>query len=169
MPTGAAKTLYSAELLDSVARFHKLYQLGLPMKPTLAAHFYHAAHSDNVDPKITTRGELLVNTFKQIYPIAKCRITPLTGTELVVLSQKRQEDTLPLKTAKYFDLPSFDRDAYTCVVRLPDFYLFIADEGEIRESIFEANVRDYAPDAKVNEGIQETTSKPRWRRLLVAK
>ena len=160
VPTGAAKTLYSAELLDSVARFHKLYQLGLPMKPTLAAHFYHAAHSDNVDPKITTRGELLVNTFKQIYPIAKCGFTPLTGTELVVLSQKRQEDTLPLKTAKYFDLPSFDRDAYTCVVRLPDFYLFIADEGEIRESIFEANVRDYAPDAKVNEGIQETLANP---------
>ena len=44
--------------------------------------------------------------------------------------------------------------------RLGDFYSFISDENEIREAIFEANVRDYAPDAKVNEGIQQTLANP---------
>lgn len=159
-PTAIAKKLYSPELLESVGRFHSLYQLALPMRPTLSATFYHVAHSDTVDPKVKARGELLVSAFKQIYPVAKCAYTPITGTELIVLSQKRQESTLPLVTAHYFNMPSFQRDAYTCVVRLGDFYSFISEEGEIREAIFEANVRDYAPDAKVNEGIQKTLANP---------
>jgi len=160
VPTEIAKTLYSAALLQSVGRFHQLYQLALPMRPTLAATFYHVAHSDIVDVKVKTRGDLLASAFKQIYPIAKCAYSPLTGTELIVLSQKRQESTLPLVTAHSFNMPSFQRDAYTCVVRLGDFYSFISDESEIREAIFEANVRDYAPDAKVNEGIQQTLANP---------
>ncbi len=43
---------------------------------------------------------------------------------------------------------------------LGDFYSFITTEDELRESIFEANVRDHAPDVKVNKGIQATLSNP---------
>jgi hypothetical protein len=148
-PTVAAKTLYSPELTDSVGRFRKLYSLVLPMRPTLSVDFYHAAHSDTVDPKVTQRGELLTSCLKQTFPTAKCSYTPMTGTQLVILSQKSEEATLPLKTAKYFDWNSFHRDAYTCVVRLGDFLSFISEDGEIREAIFEANVRDNAPTLRL--------------------
>lgn len=159
-PTDSAKTLYSDELIGSVARFHALYQLVLHMKPTLSVSFYHVAHSDVIDKKVAERGTLLCTCLKQYYPTAKCSYVPVTGTDLIKLSQKTEEKTLGLKTAKYFDLSSFDRDAYACVVRLGDFFAFISDDGEIREPIFEANVRDHAPDSKVNEGIQETLTNP---------
>ena len=159
-PTDSAVKLYSQELLGHVAQFRSLYKVALPMKPTLSVEFFHAAHSDAVDAKVRERGALLCACFKQSFPTAKCEYTPITGTELVILSQKREQSTLALKVSKYFDWNSFDRDAYTCVVKLGDFFSFISSEGEIREHIFEANVRDYAPDAKVNSGIQETLGHP---------
>jgi hypothetical protein len=160
IPTDSATKLYSQELLDHVAQFRSLYKLVLPMKPTLSVEFFHAAHSDTVDPKVSERGAILCTCFKQSFPTARCSYTPITGTELVILSQKREESTLALKVSKYFDWSSFTRDAYTCVVRLGDFFSFISSDGEIREHVFEANVRDYAPDAKVNDGIQETLGHP---------
>lgn len=159
-PTSSATTLYSQELLDHVARFRALYKLALPMKPSLAAAFFHVAHSDIVDHKVDERGRLLCQCFRQVFPTASASYTPITGTELVKLSQKSVPRTLPLKTPKYFDYTSFGRGAYACVVNLKDFYDFISDEEEIREGLFEANVRDYAPDATVNQGIEQTLADP---------
>jgi len=159
-PTPQAPTLYSSELLDHVALFRTLYRSTLPMKPKLSIEFFHAAQSDAVDQKVTTRGDLLCACFKQSFPTAACVYTPLTGTELVKLSQKREESVLGLKVTQYFNLTSFGRDAYTCVVRLWDFFSFITSDEKLREYVFEANVRDYAPDAKVNQGIEETLRNP---------
>ncbi|HZQ21214.1 MAG TPA: AIPR family protein [Terriglobales bacterium] len=159
-PTSSATTLYSQELLDHVARFRLLYKLVLPLKPTLSATFFHAAHSDVVDTKVEERGRILCQCFRQVFPTANASYMPITGTDLVKLSQKSIPRTLPLKTPKYFDYTSFDRGAYACVVNLKDFYDFISDEGEIRDHLFEANVRDYAPDATVNQGIEQTLANP---------
>jgi hypothetical protein len=159
-PTASAVTLYSDELRDHVSRFRALYKLVLPMRPTLSLEFFHVAHSDSVDTKVTERGGILCTSVKQYFPTARCAFTTVTGTELVVLSQKREESTIGLKTPKYFDLSSFGRDAYGCVVKLGDFFSFISDDSGIREYLFEANVRDHAPDAKVNQGIQQTLTDP---------
>lgn len=160
IPTPVAATLYSQELLDTVGLFRKLYKLTLPMKPTLSVEFFHAAHSDAVDPKVIARGELVCAEFRKSFPAAGCSYVPLMGTEMVKLSQKREESVLSLKVRQYFNLPSFGRDAYLCVVKLADFFNFITSERKLREYIFEANVRDYAPDAKVNQGIEQTLRNP---------
>jgi len=47
-----------------------------------------------------------------------------------------------------------------CVVQLPDFYRFITDNDALREYMFDANVRDHAPDVKVNKGIRSTLAAP---------
>ena len=44
--------------------------------------------------------------------------------------------------------------------KLPDFYCFITDHDVLREYMFEANVRDHAPDVKVNKGIRATLTGP---------
>ena len=159
-PTESAKTLYSQDLLDHVGLFRLLYKLVLPMRPGLTVRFFHVAHSDVVDKKIETRGDIACAALRHVFPTAICSYTPVTGTELVVLSQQREPSTIPLKIGKYFDWTSFDREAYGCVVNLKDFFNFISDNGALREYLFEANVRDYAPDAKVNEGIELTLAHP---------
>ena len=164
-PTEATKKLYSEELLDSVTRFRNLYTQSLVMHPTLSVYFYHASHADHVDAKVTERGNILCEALKQHFPIAKCSFIPMTGTELIKLAHKSEPKTLPLKTANPLPFVSFNTDAYVCVVQLQDFFAFISDERpiperEMREAIFEANVRDYAPDAKVNQGIEQTLKNP---------
>lgn len=164
-PTAATKQLYSEELLDSVTRFRTLYSQSLYMHPALSVYFYYAAHADHVDAKVTERGNILCETLKQYFPIAKCTFKPVTGTELIKLSQKNEPSTLAMKTSNPLPFVSFGTDAYVCVARLEDFFNFISDERpladrEIREAVFEANVRDYAPDTKVNQGIEETLKHP---------
>lgn len=158
--TEASRKLYSPELLAAVGRFQKLYDLVLTMKPTLSISFFHVAHSEQIDPKLKVRGDLLCNTLKTNYPNAVCSYEPVTGTELIKMFQQREENVIPLKVAEHFDLSSFGRDAYGCVVKLGDFYSFISKDDALREPIFEANVRDHAPDATVNEGIQKTLANP---------
>ena len=46
------------------------------------------------------------------------------------------------------------------MVKLPDFYAFITENDGLREYMFEANVRDHAPDVKVNRGIRATLAAP---------
>jgi hypothetical protein len=132
------------------------------MKPTLSIRYYHVAHSDQVHKKVKTRGQILVDKTKQHFPTVKCDYTPLTGSDLVTLSQQQSKHTLSLRTPKYFDWNTFERQAYICVVALPDFYKFITreEDEQLLEYVFEANVRAHAPDSKVNDGIKTTLSNP---------
>ncbi len=157
-----AAELYSEALRDVVGQFHKLYEASLTMKPTLSIRYFHVAHADDVHSKVKTRGDLLVDKTKQNFPTAKCSYTPVTGSALIKLFHQQPKHNLPLKTSKYFDWHTFERQAYVCVVTLPDFYRFITNDKDeqLLDCIFDANVRDHAPDVKVNKGIQTTLSNP---------
>jgi hypothetical protein len=159
-PEAHAQELYSEGVREAVSRFHALYKAALMMKPTLSVSFFHVAHSDQVHPKVEARGSILCDRTSECFPTAKCSYTAVTGKTLITLFHQQPEHTLQLKTQKYFDWNSFDREAYVCVVHLADFYSFITSNDELREYIFEANVRDHAPDVKVNKGIQATLSNP---------
>jgi hypothetical protein len=157
-----AKELYSEGLRNAVEQFHKLYEASLTMKPTLSIGYFHVAHADDVHPKVKTRGDLLVDKTRQHFPTAKCSYATVTGSELINLYHQQPKHNLPLKTSKYFDWHTFGRQAYVCVVTLPDFYEFITSDKDeqLLDYVFDANVRDHAPDVKVNKGIQTTLSNP---------
>jgi AIPR protein len=161
-PEENAKTLYSEGLRDAVQQFHKLYEASLTMKPTLSISYFHVAHSDDVHTKVETRGGILVDKTKQHFPTAKCSYNAVTGSELITLYHRQPKHNLALQTSKYFDWHTFGRQAYVCVVTLPDFYKFITNDSDeqLLDYIFDANVRDHAPDVKVNKGIQATLSSP---------
>jgi hypothetical protein len=158
----SAKKLYSEGLRDAVEQFHKLYETSLTMKPKLSISYFHVAHADDVHIKVKTRGDLLVDRTKQHFPTARCSYSAVTGSELIKLYHRQPKHNLSLKTSKYFDWHTFDRQAYVCVVTLPNFYEFITSEKDeqLLDYIFDANVRDHAPDVKVNKGIQITLSNP---------
>jgi hypothetical protein len=157
-----AEELYSEALREAVEQFHQVYEAALTMKPTLSVGYFHVAHADDVHPKVKTRGDLLVDKTKQHFPTAKCSYTTVTGSELIKLYHQQPKHNLPLNTSKYFDWHTFGRQAYVCVVTLPDFYEFITNDKheQLLDYIFDANVRDHAPDVKVNKGIQTTLSNP---------
>lgn len=161
-PEENAKTLYSEGLRNAVEQFHLLYEASLTMKPTLSISYFHVAHSDDIHTKVNTRGEILVAKTKQHFTTAKCSYNTVTGSHLITLFHQQPRHNLSLQTSKYFDWHTFERQAYVCVVTLPDFYKFITrdTDEQLLEYIFDANVRDHAPDVKVNIGIQSTLSNP---------
>jgi hypothetical protein len=156
----AQSTLYSESLLAAVKQFHDIYQPALLMHPRLTITFCHVSLGEQVDAKVQARAELLLNRVRVFFPTAECDYHFIRGNKLLKLFQQQPERTLSLSTPKYFDWKAFDRSGYVCVVRLPDFHDFIAENGELREYLFEANVRDHAPDVKVNKGISATLANP---------
>lgn len=154
--TSTQRLLYSEALLTLVRKFHDIYKPALAMRPRLTISFFHVSLSDQVDKKVEARATILVNRTKDFFPTAECTYELVRGNKLLELFQQQPERRLSLPTPKYFDWKSFDRNAYVCVVKLADLYTFITDNGALREYLFEANVRDHAPDVRVNKGIRAT-------------
>lgn len=152
--------LYSESLLTLITKFHDIYKPALSLRPKLSLHFFHVSLADHIDAKVEKRAALLVQKVKDFFPTSECAYEFVRGNELLALFYQQPERTLSLPTPQYFDWKSFNKIAYICVVQLPDFYRFITDKSSLREYIFEANVRDHAPDVKVNKGIRATLTAP---------
>jgi hypothetical protein len=86
--------------------------------------------------------------------VSNCTFTFIGARELIELA------TRPPKTV--FSLPCADampseKGGYVALVKLIDFFTFItADDGQLRDHLFESNVRDYQGDVAVNEAIRTT-------------
>lgn len=158
--TAEQSMLYSDALKSLVGQFHEIYTPSLILRPKLTINFFHVTLGEQVDPKVESRATLLVQRVKDFFPTAECHYEFIRGSELYRLFQQQPQRELSVKTPKYFDWKSFDRNAYACVVGLRDFYDFITDTGTLREYMFEANVRDYARDVKVNRAIRATLTNP---------
>ena len=152
--------LYNERLLSLVKKFHDIFRAALLKSPKLRIKFYHVSLADKVDPKVEARAELLKKKVTEHLPTSESSYEFIRGSQLLELFQKQPETTLSLPAITYFDYGSFEKTAYTCVVSLPNFYRFITEGEALREYIFEANVRDHAPDVKVNKGIRATLAMP---------
>ncbi len=152
--------LYNDSLLTLVKKFHDIYRPAISLRPKLSIRFFHVSLADTVDQKVKARADLLIQKAKEYFPVSEVAYEFIGGSLLLSLYHQQPERRLSLPTSRYFDWPSFGKTAYLCVVKLPDYYGFIAEEGSIREYMFEANVRDHAPDVKVNKGIRATLTAP---------
>jgi hypothetical protein len=78
----------------------------------------------------------------------------LGASELLALVRRTPSTTYQLSLAEN-PISSAGEVGYVCLVKLRDYFTFLSDEnGNLRKSIFEANVRDYQGNVQVNEGIQ---------------
>jgi len=154
------QTLYGQTLLTAVKKFHDIFQQGLLKHPKLSITFCHVSLGEDVNPKVQTRADLVLERTRAIYTTADCSYEHVTGSKLLKLFNQQPEHSISLVTPKYFDWKAFDRSGYICLAKLPDFYKFITEKDELQEYLFEANVRDHAPDVKVNKGISATLANP---------
>jgi hypothetical protein len=152
--------LYSESLLTLVKLFHTIYRSALSSRPKLLIRFFHVSLGDKIDKKVRIKSELLKRKVSDFFTISECSYTFLGGKDLIKLYNQQPERQLSLPTQKHFGYKSFGKSAYICVATLPEFFDFITENNELREYIFEANVRDHAPDYKVNKGIRATLAEP---------
>ncbi len=149
--------LYNQRLLNAVNMFHNLYRMALTKKPRLIIKFFYASLGEDVDPKVSTRADLLVSKTKQNFSAAEVAFEFVGASTLLELYNRVPTKTLTLKASVATGVSSFGT-AYVCLVPLKNFYEFITEHKELRTHIFESNVRDYQGEVNVNKEIAETLS-----------
>ncbi|MBA2750181.1 MAG: AIPR family protein [Tatlockia sp.] len=150
---------YNDALMDAIERFREAHTATAAKYPTLNISIYYACKGDGakireIKNDIKRKAESIEQTAKSILPtIKKCNFTFLGARDLYVLASKPPKTDFKLVCANSMFAA---KGGYLALVNLADFYEFISEDGELREYLFEYNVRDYQRDANVNKAIRET-------------
>ena len=153
------KALYNQSLLDTIGRFHTIYKNALSQRPQLSITFYYATLGDEVNQKVETRKNLLLDTVREFFSAATCNFTFAGARSIRDWFYKAPSKTLSLHVSRSFPWSGFG-SSYLCIVPLRNFYNFITEQNVLRGHIFEANVRDYQGDVQVNNDIYQTLAAP---------
>lgn len=147
---------YSSRVLELADKFRKAYEHCLTLFPTVAIRFVVATMGDQVDSKVQTQAREFEAECNEYFHGAKVEVVFFGADKLLTWANREIEKTLALTLADAFSWKAHGT-GYVGVVRLPDFYSFISDDGVLREHLFESNVRDFQGHAiEVNKGIRKT-------------
>lgn len=147
--------LYSRELIARARIFTEAWrQLGI-RSPRIRIHVDYVTKGEQQNagrPVETKRESLESRLISQIHG-ATVESRLIGARELWAILSSEPEYDLQLKVAQYVPLG----DAYYGLVRLTDYYDFLSDDRkELRNNLFDWNVRDYQGEVTVNRGIQTT-------------
>ena len=151
------KTIYNPLLIEKRELFKKIFLELAPFHPKLNIKYTYSTKGkkSEINSKIT-------NSIKQIIEITK--ETGITNNvifdvygvdELISLYRILPQYRLPLRFNHIINL----KDSYICLVSIKDYYNFISDNNQIREYLFEANIRDHQGNVAVNKEIKNTLEK----------
>lgn len=152
--------LYNPRLLSIIDNYRRVHKELIRKFPKLIFRYYYATEgeTDEIHPKVNEKAVRLKSIVKQFYKDSTADFKFLGASEL--LSYAR---TSPVQT---HDLPLMEnaiskQDGYICLVGLSDYHAFITDEnGELRSSMLESNVRDYQGATAVNQEIRKSLENP---------
>jgi hypothetical protein len=146
------------ELVEFFARFKAIYLKAAARFPKLEIRLHYACKGDK--PAATSKpaalAESTCNMLRDRYAKTPVSFELAGAAELLDLARRRPVEAFTLKLAES-PVSSSREPGYIGLVRLIDFYNFIADEkGHLRQRLFEANVRDYQGTKGSNVDMQQT-------------
>lgn len=125
-----------------------------PRFPKHVFSFYYASKGTEVHPNVARKAEQLEALVRSQFQGIGCTMRFLTATDLLTLARETPCLSYQLEVT---DASINTRGGVVALVKLREFAKFIRDEkGELRRSLFEANVRDYQGATQVNEEIRKT-------------
>lgn len=147
---------YNGPLLDCIEVFRAAHRAVITKKPTFQVHYFYVTKGDStkIAADVESKAESLkISVTTTLATINKCSFTFVGARDLITFY--RQTEPGP-KILKCVDSVSLAKDGYIGLVKLEDFYRFIAsDKNELLEHLFESNVRDYQGNI-TNEAIATT-------------
>jgi hypothetical protein len=153
----ALSNFYNSDLIEKASCFRKAF-VGLASKhPILNIHFSYASNGDasTIHPKINNQATLLKGALEKLFRGANIQTHFLGAKELLDLSRVEKTYTLSLNFIE--NVLSKGENNYVLLTNIKDYYDFIVDEsGNLRDYIFEANVRDFQGYVEVNQDIHKT-------------
>lgn len=148
-------TRYNADVLEAFTTFRDTYTRLITSRVKLKFKFYYATLASELHPNVIQQAEELKDTIKELFPNAVVEVIFVDSDALFDMYNAVIENRVNLKFA---DIPiSPNQKNYIALVDLKSYFNFIVnDEGDVRKSFFDSNVRDYQGKNNVNSSISET-------------
>jgi AIPR protein len=152
-------SVYNSDLLSLIDRFRKVYTIVISSFPDISFHFYYATLGSEVHPNVKRKTDRLKQTIVGHFDNAVFSFNFIGARELLQLARRQAVSNFELE---FTENPiSTENGSYVCLVPLKNYYKFIVDKNDVLiKRIFDANVRDYQGNVKVNKAIQETLQNP---------
>ena len=146
---------YNADVLEAFTTFRDTYARLITSRVKLKFRFYYATLASELHPNVIQQAEELKDTIKGLFPNAVVEVTFVDSDALFDMYNAVIENRVNLRFA---DIPiSPNQKNYVALVDLKSYFNFIVnDEGDVRKSFFDSNVRDYQGKNNVNNSISET-------------
>lgn len=146
---------YNADILEAFTTFRDTYTRLITSRVKLKFRFYYTTLASELHPNVIQQAEELKDTIKGLFPNAVVEVTFVDSDTLFEMYNAVIENRVNLKFA---DIPiSPNQKNYVALVDLKSYFNFIVnDEGDVRKSFFDSNVRDYQGKNNVNSSISET-------------
>lgn len=146
---------YNGDVLEAFTLFRDTYTKLITNRIKLKFKFYYATLASELHPNVIQQANELKEEVKNLFPNAIVHVDFIDSDKLFDLYNSVIENRINLKFA---DIPiSPNQKNYVALVDLKTYYNFIVDDdGEIRKSFFDSNVRDYQGKNNVNSSISDT-------------
>lgn len=148
-------TRYNSDVLEAFTMFRDTYTRLITSRVKLKFKFYYATLASELHPNVIQQAEELKGIIKGLFPNAVVEVTFVDSDALFDMYNAVIENRVNLKFA---DIPiSPNQKNYIALVDLKSYFNFIVnDEGDVKKSFFDSNVRDYQGKNNVNSSISET-------------
>ena len=146
---------YNSDVLEAFTTFRDTYTRLITSRVKLKFSFYYATLASELHPNVVQQADELKNMVRTFFPNAIINVDFIDSDKLFDMYNAVVENRVNLKFA---DIPiSPNQKNYIALVDLKSYFNFIVNEnGDIRKSYFDSNVRDYQGKNNVNSSISET-------------
>ena len=146
---------YNEQVIESFSMFRDAVTKLIRSQIKIGIQYIYATIGTEIHPNVQQQAEELKNSVNQIYPSAQVEVLFIGADALMEKYYADREIRVELDLA---DQPiSLSKKDYVALVNLGTYFKFITDDsGNLRNSFFEANVRDYQGNNSVNSSIART-------------
>lgn len=151
------ESIYNPALIERANTFRNAYLNLAARHPELKITYVHASKGDtsSISRGVKSRARTLEETIKRYFHGVIIETKFMGARELLDASRLEKSYTLQLKFLENYI--SRDIDNYVVLSSLKDLFEFVTDEdGNLRQYIFESNVRDFQGNIEVNRDIRYT-------------
>lgn len=157
-------TRFNPSITEKIQIFRKLWLQAVRKHSEIIINYYYTCKANQIEYNSAFNSK--VNQLKHITSDkvsgAKVEFIPISSKELIDLHSKSIISSLEIKfkESPISVIYKTGQIGYIGVANLNDFFRFITDSGgNIKENIFESNIRHYQGDVDVNNSIKETLEK----------
>ena len=152
---------FNEALVERILTFRLIWKMAIAKKAKLKVTFAYACKSNEVEVSAVfeDKQQQLVNVASEKLLGAEVNVELHSAKELFTRYQKSKPTQLVLRCKETPVSMQYQGDqvGYICLVGLNDYFAFLVDdEKNLREEIFESNVRHYQGEVDVNKAIQTT-------------